>query len=167
MLLVVHTETVKEACGKQWRFEVMEREKYALCLFICLITFLSYTLHRLFGISPIIKTNCSSTWKLIVYPGLNWHHFVNPIMLLVLYYTLATLIRLWLQDPMIMVNTLYFLQACILIPSSAQLKHWANRNPSLACTFPKFEFSQKWVKSTHYGLQHIEGLFAPWSLIYP
>ncbi|KAG9347820.1 hypothetical protein JZ751_003836 [Albula glossodonta] len=31
--------------------------------------------------------------------ALEWHHFVNPIMLLVLYYTLATLIRLWLQDP--------------------------------------------------------------------
>ncbi|XP_058274705.1 piezo-type mechanosensitive ion channel component 2 isoform X2 [Hemibagrus wyckioides] len=59
---------------------------------------------RLFGISPIIKTNCSSTWKLIVYPGLSWHHFVNPIMLLVLYYTLATLIRLWLQDPMLTVK---------------------------------------------------------------
>ncbi|KAM9440006.1 piezo-type mechanosensitive ion channel component 2 [Clarias gariepinus] len=59
---------------------------------------------RLFGISPIIRTDCSSTWKLIVYPDLNWHHFVNPIMLLVLYYTLATLIRLWLQDPTITEN---------------------------------------------------------------
>ncbi|XP_051552940.1 piezo-type mechanosensitive ion channel component 2-like [Myxocyprinus asiaticus] len=56
----------------------------------------------LFGISSIVRTDCSSTWKLSVNPGLNWHHFVNPIMLLVLYYTLATLIRLWLQDPMIM-----------------------------------------------------------------
>ncbi|XP_051556560.1 piezo-type mechanosensitive ion channel component 2 isoform X2 [Myxocyprinus asiaticus] len=56
----------------------------------------------LFGISSIVRTDCSSTWKLTVNPGLNWHHFVNPIMLLVLYYTLATLIRLWLQDPTIM-----------------------------------------------------------------
>ncbi|RXN25195.1 piezo-type mechanosensitive ion channel component 2-like protein [Labeo rohita] len=61
----------------------------------------SYT--SLFGISSIVRTDCSSTWKLAVNSGLNWHHFVNPIMLLVLYYTLATLIRLWLQDPMIMV----------------------------------------------------------------
>ncbi|XP_050952612.1 piezo-type mechanosensitive ion channel component 2 isoform X2 [Labeo rohita] len=60
----------------------------------------SYT--SLFGISSIVRTDCSSTWKLAVNSGLNWHHFVNPIMLLVLYYTLATLIRLWLQDPMIM-----------------------------------------------------------------
>uniref|UniRef100_A0A673LGM8 Piezo-type mechanosensitive ion channel component 2-like n=1 Tax=Sinocyclocheilus rhinocerous TaxID=307959 RepID=A0A673LGM8_9TELE len=62
----------------------------------------SYT--SLFGISSIVRTDCSSTWKLAVNSGLNWHHFVNPIMLLVLYYTLATLIRLWLQDPMIMVK---------------------------------------------------------------
>ncbi|KAL4623589.1 piezo-type mechanosensitive ion channel component 2 isoform X1 [Arapaima gigas] len=53
----------------------------------------------LFGISPIIQSNCLYTWKFMVHPGLGWHHFVNPIMLLVLYYTLATLIRLWLQDP--------------------------------------------------------------------
>uniref|UniRef100_A0A8C1BZ18 Piezo-type mechanosensitive ion channel component n=1 Tax=Cyprinus carpio carpio TaxID=630221 RepID=A0A8C1BZ18_CYPCA len=62
----------------------------------------SYT--SLFGISSIVRTDCSSTWRLAVNSGLNWHHFVNPIMLLVLYYTLATLIRLWLQDPMIMVS---------------------------------------------------------------
>ncbi|XP_030629584.1 piezo-type mechanosensitive ion channel component 2 [Chanos chanos] len=55
----------------------------------------------LFGITSIVQTNCTCTWKFIVNPERNWHHFVNPIMLLVLYYTLATLIRLWLQDPMI------------------------------------------------------------------
>ncbi|XP_010786126.1 piezo-type mechanosensitive ion channel component 2-like, partial [Notothenia coriiceps] len=52
-----------------------------------------------FGISPIIQSNCSHTWKLIVHPERQWFHFVNPIMLLLLYYTLATLIRLWLQEP--------------------------------------------------------------------
>lgn len=54
---------------------------------------------RVFGISPIIQSNCSYTWKLTVHPERKWYHFVNPIMLLILYYTLATLIRLWLQDP--------------------------------------------------------------------
>ncbi|XP_029601827.1 piezo-type mechanosensitive ion channel component 2-like [Salmo trutta] len=53
----------------------------------------------LFGISSIIQTDCSSTWRMIVNPVLAWHHFLNPIMLLLLYYTLATLIRLWLQEP--------------------------------------------------------------------
>ncbi|KAL4616870.1 piezo-type mechanosensitive ion channel component 2-like [Arapaima gigas] len=53
----------------------------------------------LFGISSIIQHDCSHTWKFIVNPKLEWYYFANPIMLLVLYYTLATLIRLWLQDP--------------------------------------------------------------------
>ncbi|XP_068604478.1 piezo-type mechanosensitive ion channel component 2 [Brachionichthys hirsutus] len=54
---------------------------------------------RVFGLSPIVQSNCSYTWKLIVHPERKWYHFVNPIMLLILYYTLATLIRLWLQEP--------------------------------------------------------------------
>uniref|UniRef100_A0A8C1J4Z5 Piezo type mechanosensitive ion channel component 2 n=1 Tax=Cyprinus carpio TaxID=7962 RepID=A0A8C1J4Z5_CYPCA len=73
----------------------------------------SYT--SLFGISSIVRTDCSSTWRLAVNSGLNWHHFVNPIMLLVLYYTLATLIRLWLQDPMIMVS---------LMPLETDISHF-------------------------------------------
>ncbi|XP_051543569.1 piezo-type mechanosensitive ion channel component 2-like isoform X1 [Myxocyprinus asiaticus] len=52
----------------------------------------------LFGISPVVQTDCLHTWMFKVNPDLEWHHFVNPIMLLVLYYTLATLIRLWLQE---------------------------------------------------------------------
>ncbi|XP_076732429.1 piezo-type mechanosensitive ion channel component 2 isoform X1 [Maylandia zebra] len=52
-----------------------------------------------FGISPIVQSNCSCTWKLTVHPRRKWYHFVSPIMLLILYYTLATLIRLWLQEP--------------------------------------------------------------------
>ncbi|XP_076837893.1 piezo-type mechanosensitive ion channel component 2 isoform X4 [Brachyhypopomus gauderio] len=55
---------------------------------------------RVFGISSIVKTDCSYTWKINA-NSTKWQHFVNPIMLLVLYYTLATLIRLWLQDPTI------------------------------------------------------------------
>ncbi|XP_044075319.1 piezo-type mechanosensitive ion channel component 2 isoform X3 [Siniperca chuatsi] len=54
---------------------------------------------RVFGFSPLVQSNCSYTWKLMVHPERNWYHFVNPIMLLLLYYTLATLIRLWLQEP--------------------------------------------------------------------
>ncbi|TSK16057.1 Piezo-type mechanosensitive ion channel component 2 [Bagarius yarrelli] len=53
----------------------------------------------LFGISPVVLNDCSHTWMFKVNPELDWHHFVNPIMLLVLYYTLATLVRLWLQEP--------------------------------------------------------------------
>lgn len=67
------------------------------------LLFNSYTcpvcLYRVFGFSPIVQSNCSYTWKLIVHPDRKWYYFVNPIMLLILYYTLATLIRLWLQEP--------------------------------------------------------------------
>ncbi|XP_061111226.1 piezo-type mechanosensitive ion channel component 2-like [Conger conger] len=54
---------------------------------------------RAFGISTVIQSNCSNTWQLSVHRGLKPQHYMNPIMLLVLYYTLATLIRLWLQEP--------------------------------------------------------------------
>ncbi|XP_038602670.1 piezo-type mechanosensitive ion channel component 2 [Tachyglossus aculeatus] len=55
---------------------------------------------KLFGITSVIQTDCSSTWKIVVNPKLSWYHHANPILLLVMYYTLATLIRLWLQEPL-------------------------------------------------------------------
>nr|XP_013795110.1 PREDICTED: piezo-type mechanosensitive ion channel component 2 [Apteryx mantelli mantelli] len=54
---------------------------------------------RLFGVTSLIQTNCSSTWMIIRNQELYWYHNANPILLLVMYYTLATLIRLWLQEP--------------------------------------------------------------------
>ncbi|XP_037662098.1 piezo-type mechanosensitive ion channel component 2 isoform X2 [Choloepus didactylus] len=56
---------------------------------------------RLFGIKSVIQTDCSSTWKIVVNPELSWYHHANPILLLVMYYTLATLIRIWLQEPLV------------------------------------------------------------------
>ncbi|XP_019380800.1 PREDICTED: piezo-type mechanosensitive ion channel component 2 isoform X1 [Gavialis gangeticus] len=56
---------------------------------------------RLFGVSAIVQTNCSSTWRIIAGEENVWYHYVNPILLLVMYYTLATLIRLWLQEPIV------------------------------------------------------------------
>ncbi|XP_069072569.1 piezo-type mechanosensitive ion channel component 2 isoform X3 [Pleurodeles waltl] len=54
---------------------------------------------RLFGVTSLIQTDCSVPWKIITNPTLKWYHHANPIVLLVMYYTLATLIRLWLQEP--------------------------------------------------------------------
>ncbi|XP_012581290.1 PREDICTED: piezo-type mechanosensitive ion channel component 2 isoform X3 [Condylura cristata] len=56
---------------------------------------------RLFGIKSVIRTDCSSTWKIVANPDLSWYHHANPILLLVMYYTLATLIRIWLQEPLV------------------------------------------------------------------
>uniref|UniRef100_A0A8C8K9N9 Piezo-type mechanosensitive ion channel component n=1 Tax=Oncorhynchus tshawytscha TaxID=74940 RepID=A0A8C8K9N9_ONCTS len=71
----------------------------------------------LFGISSVVQTDCSYTWMFRVNPALAWHHYVNPIMLLVLYYTLATLIRLWLQDPTDMVMR-FFLPQVLIVTSN-------------------------------------------------
>ncbi|XP_072903212.1 piezo-type mechanosensitive ion channel component 2 isoform X3 [Hemitrygon akajei] len=59
---------------------------------------------RLFGVTPVIQTNCTTTWKIIANPNMSWPQHVNPVMLLLLYYTLATLIRLWLQEPIVTNN---------------------------------------------------------------
>lgn len=60
---------------------------------------LVFYIHRLFGVTSLTQTNCSSTWMIIKNQELHWYHHANPILLLVMYYTLATLIRLWLQEP--------------------------------------------------------------------
>uniref|UniRef100_A0ABI7WAS1 Piezo-type mechanosensitive ion channel component n=1 Tax=Felis catus TaxID=9685 RepID=A0ABI7WAS1_FELCA len=60
---------------------------------------------RLFGIKSVIQTDCSSTWKIVANPDLSWYHHANPIVLLVMYYTLATLIRIWLQEPLLLSMT--------------------------------------------------------------
>uniref|UniRef100_A0A670IJB7 Piezo type mechanosensitive ion channel component 2 n=1 Tax=Podarcis muralis TaxID=64176 RepID=A0A670IJB7_PODMU len=56
---------------------------------------------RLFGVTSVIQTNCSSTWKIITNQKLFWYHHTSPILVLLLYYTLATLIRLWLHEPIV------------------------------------------------------------------
>lgn len=58
-----------------------------------------FYIHRLFGVTSLTQTNCSNTWMIIKNQELHWYHHANPILLLVMYYTLATLIRLWLQEP--------------------------------------------------------------------
>ncbi|XP_053570887.1 piezo-type mechanosensitive ion channel component 2 [Bombina bombina] len=55
---------------------------------------------RLFGVTSLVQTDCTNTWKFVTNLDLKWYHYTNPVMLLVLYYTLATLIRLWLQEPL-------------------------------------------------------------------
>jgi hypothetical protein len=72
--------------------------------FIAAFEYVSLFSNRLFGIKSVIRTDCSSTWKIIVNPDLSWYHHANPILLLAMYYTLATLIRIWLQEPLVRVE---------------------------------------------------------------
>ncbi|XP_018079667.1 piezo-type mechanosensitive ion channel component 2 isoform X2 [Xenopus laevis] len=59
---------------------------------------------RLFGVTSLVRTDCGNTWKFFANNSLPWNQYTNPVMLLVLYYTLATLIRLWLQEPINVAN---------------------------------------------------------------
>uniref|UniRef100_H3AU40 Uncharacterized protein n=1 Tax=Latimeria chalumnae TaxID=7897 RepID=H3AU40_LATCH len=48
---------------------------------------------RLFGMSAFIRINVTEPWTLHIHSGLQWPVFVNPLLLLVLYYTLVGLLR--------------------------------------------------------------------------
>ncbi|XP_030069316.1 piezo-type mechanosensitive ion channel component 2-like [Microcaecilia unicolor] len=55
---------------------------------------------RLFGMTAFVKTNVTESWKLKMHPGLKWPAFVNPLILLVLYYSLISLLHQWTKIPM-------------------------------------------------------------------
>ncbi|XP_019403737.1 PREDICTED: piezo-type mechanosensitive ion channel component 2-like isoform X2 [Crocodylus porosus] len=55
---------------------------------------------RLLGMTAIIKTNITESWKLQLHPGLTWPVFLNPLVLLVLYYALVVLLQQWALNPM-------------------------------------------------------------------
>ncbi|KAM6953819.1 piezo-type mechanosensitive ion channel component 2-like [Aplochiton taeniatus] len=53
----------------------------------------------LFGMVSVVQTDCTAPWRWAVNPALLWFHITNPVILLLLYCTLGTLLRLWLlQD---------------------------------------------------------------------
>lgn len=79
------------------------------CSFSDVVVWVLFNIHRLFGVTSLTQTNCSSTWMIIKNQELHWYHHANPILLLVMYYTLATLIRLWLQEPIVRVTSFSFL----------------------------------------------------------
>uniref|UniRef100_A0A8C3KC08 Piezo type mechanosensitive ion channel component 2 n=1 Tax=Calidris pygmaea TaxID=425635 RepID=A0A8C3KC08_9CHAR len=81
---------------------------------------------RLFGVTSLTQTNCSSTWMIIKNQELHWYHHANPILLLVMYYTLATLIRLWLQEPIVRITSFsFFLSVSIFSSLSSFHKAWS------------------------------------------
>ncbi|XP_032897148.1 piezo-type mechanosensitive ion channel component 2-like [Amblyraja radiata] len=48
---------------------------------------------RLFGLTAVIHTNMSEPWALMTHQGLHWPVVLNPIVLLILYFTVTTLTR--------------------------------------------------------------------------
>uniref|UniRef100_A0A8C3IIS5 Piezo-type mechanosensitive ion channel component n=1 Tax=Chrysemys picta bellii TaxID=8478 RepID=A0A8C3IIS5_CHRPI len=57
---------------------------------------------RLLGMVALIKTNSTETWKLQIHSGLSWPVFLNPLLLLVLYYSLVMLLQQWALSPKVM-----------------------------------------------------------------
>ncbi|KAL6097437.1 uncharacterized protein ACO6RY_12985 [Pungitius sinensis] len=51
-----------------------------------------------FGLLPLVSGNCSAPWRLEVNSELSWFHFTSPLMLILLYNTVATLWRNQLID---------------------------------------------------------------------
>ncbi|XP_034416405.1 piezo-type mechanosensitive ion channel component 2-like [Cyclopterus lumpus] len=51
-----------------------------------------------FGLLPLVSVDCSALWRLQVNSELSWFHFCSPLMLLLLYNTVATLWRNQLID---------------------------------------------------------------------
>lgn len=66
----------------------------------CLLTdlvYLSLILFRLFGITAIIQTNETEPYSLGLQPDISWPVFTNPMVLLLLYYTLVALLHKWVN----------------------------------------------------------------------
>uniref|UniRef100_A0A7N8XGX8 Piezo-type mechanosensitive ion channel component n=1 Tax=Mastacembelus armatus TaxID=205130 RepID=A0A7N8XGX8_9TELE len=51
---------------------------------------------RLFGMTGVIRTNSSDPHTLGLHPHVSWPDFINPLVLLLLYYTLVALLHKWI-----------------------------------------------------------------------
>ncbi|KAI3357269.1 hypothetical protein L3Q82_015721 [Scortum barcoo] len=54
---------------------------------------------RLFGMTGVIKTTSSDPHSLGLHPHVSWPDFINPLVLLLLYYTLVALLHKWVHIP--------------------------------------------------------------------
>ncbi|XP_071331067.1 piezo-type mechanosensitive ion channel component 2 [Trachinotus anak] len=52
---------------------------------------------RLFGMTGVIRTNTSDRHSLRLHPHVTWPDFINPLVLLLLYYTLVALLHKWVH----------------------------------------------------------------------
>lgn len=69
---------------------------YSSC--ICSAAFFScFVCQRLFGLIGVIRTNSSDRHSLGLHSNVCWPDFVNPFVLLLLYYTLVALLHKWVH----------------------------------------------------------------------
>ncbi|XP_026217973.1 piezo-type mechanosensitive ion channel component 2-like isoform X2 [Anabas testudineus] len=62
------------------------------------------TSSSVFGLVPVVSVDCAAPWRLQVNPDLSWFHFCSPLMLLLLYHTVASLWRNRLIDSDVVVR---------------------------------------------------------------
>ena len=55
--------------------------------------------YRLFGLTPIIQTDCDRPTELLVRSGVIWTEILSPILILGLFWLLSTDLRMWLSTP--------------------------------------------------------------------
>ena len=65
---------------------------FPLSLFLSLLS-------RLCGLTPIIRTDCGHPTELLLWPNVPYTMILNPIFVLVLFWLLATDLRMWLFTP--------------------------------------------------------------------
>lgn len=54
---------------------------------------IDWFVYSVFGLVPVVSVDCGAPWRLQVNPDLSWFHFCSPLMLLLLYHTVASLYR--------------------------------------------------------------------------
>lgn len=64
--------------------------------------------YRLIGLTGVIQTSCSSTHALIFHEGIHWSYFVNPGVLLVLYWILAVNTNMWMHFTEVTAHTTFY-----------------------------------------------------------
>ena len=76
--------------------------------------------YRLFGLTPIIQTDCDRPTELLVRSDVLWTEILSPIFILGLFWLLATDLRMWLSTPVSLSYSqlALFLSIALIIPPS-------------------------------------------------
>lgn len=66
-------------------------------MFISILHSLPSNCPRLFGMTGVVRINSSEPHILGLHPHVSWPDFINPLVLLLLYYTLVALLHKWVH----------------------------------------------------------------------
>lgn len=78
---------------QRWFISFVFSSKCKFTIFIHLF----FNTCRLFGMTGVIRTNSSDPYTLALHPFVSWPDFVNPLVVLLLYFTLVVLLHKWVH----------------------------------------------------------------------